>query len=141
MEDCRVWRGARPDEPMNDETNELRALLTDIVVEADRMRDDWSESDKVNRDRLWRNLHTAAEAAYGHVYPLGTRKRALLMPDEPSNDTFSLRHPHEPYRAPIINADGRCIVCRACLLWEQTRKIKRAPKCPGCGAPSDRGHS
>jgi hypothetical protein len=63
------------------------------------------------------------------------------MADEPTDDTFSLQHPHEPYRPPIIASDGHCIVCRTCLLWEKARKIKRAPNCPGCGAPSDRGHS
>ncbi len=51
-------------------TVELRGLLRDVVVAADRMRDDWAESDKAVRRRLWANLHTAVEAAYEAVYPL-----------------------------------------------------------------------
>lgn len=52
------------------EAEELRALLRDVVVHADRLRDGWAEGDEAVRKRLWANLHTAAEAAYEQVYPL-----------------------------------------------------------------------
>lgn len=48
----------------------LRALLRDVVVAADRMRDNWAEGDDAVRVDLWRNLHAAAEAAGEEVYPL-----------------------------------------------------------------------
>lgn len=48
----------------------LRRLLTNLVVAADRMRDDWAEGDDAVKKSLWTKLHTAAEAAYDEVYPL-----------------------------------------------------------------------
>jgi hypothetical protein len=46
------------------------AALRDLTVAADRMRDDWAESDDAGKRRLWSNLHTAAESVYDVVYPL-----------------------------------------------------------------------
>lgn len=45
-------------------------LLTALVIAANRMRDDWAEGDDDVKRTLWRNLHTAAEAAHELVYPL-----------------------------------------------------------------------
>lgn len=55
---------------LRQEIVKLKALLTGVVVAADRMRDDWAEGDKVRKNELWRALHNAAEAAYDEVYPL-----------------------------------------------------------------------
>lgn len=54
------------------EIRRLRRLLTDVVVAADRMRDDWAEADDAVKKSLWTKLHTAAEAAYDEVYPLAS---------------------------------------------------------------------
>ncbi len=51
-------------------TRRLHSLLRDVVIAADRMRDDWGEGDDAVKKRLWSNLHTAAEAAHDEVYPL-----------------------------------------------------------------------
>jgi len=56
------------------EIAELRRLLTDVVVAAGRMTDRWAESDDAVRLTLWRNLHTAAEAAHDEVYPLASER-------------------------------------------------------------------
>jgi hypothetical protein len=48
----------------------LRRLLTDVVVAADRMRNDWAEGDDAVKGSLWRKLHSAAMAAETEVYPL-----------------------------------------------------------------------
>lgn len=48
----------------------LRELLRNVVVAADRMRDQWAEGDEGVRQQLWRNLHEAAGAAEEVVYPL-----------------------------------------------------------------------
>lgn len=45
-------------------------LLRDVVVAADRMRDDWAESDQPRKNELWAALHNAAHRAEGAVYPL-----------------------------------------------------------------------
>lgn len=51
---------------------ELRRLLRNIVVAADRMRDDWAEAedDPLRRQELWCALHNAADDASDEVYPL-----------------------------------------------------------------------
>lgn len=54
------------------EAKRLRALLTDLVVAADRLRDDWAESDAAVRRRLWKALHAASDQASDEVYPLRT---------------------------------------------------------------------
>ena len=63
------------------EIAELRRLLTDAVVAAGRMTDRWAESDDAVRLTLWRNLHTAAEAAHGEVYPLASERDAATDAD------------------------------------------------------------
>jgi hypothetical protein len=52
------------------ENARLRTLLADVVVNANRMRDNWAESDEAVRKQLWRGLHIAAERAEDEVYPL-----------------------------------------------------------------------
>lgn len=49
----------------------LATLLRDVVVAADRMRDNWAEADEGVRRQLWADLHAASERAYDEVYPLG----------------------------------------------------------------------
>ena len=48
----------------------LRGLLRNVVVAADRMRDNWSESDRPGKQLLWVDLHSAASSAEDDVYPL-----------------------------------------------------------------------
>lgn len=48
----------------------LATLLRDVVVAADRMRDDWAEADEGVRKQLWTDLHAASERAQDEVYPL-----------------------------------------------------------------------
>lgn len=47
-----------------------QVLLRDMVIAANRMRDGWAEGDAQVKQRLWQNLHAAAEAAEDRVYPL-----------------------------------------------------------------------
>ena len=51
-------------------TERIRGLLRDVVVAADRMRDNWSESDQPSKQLLWVDLHSAASSAEDDVYPL-----------------------------------------------------------------------
>lgn len=52
--------------------DEKRQAVVDLVVAANRMRDDWAESDSDVKSFLWFNLHTAADVAAEafEVYPL-----------------------------------------------------------------------
>lgn len=49
---------------------DLKGLLTAVVVAADRMRDGWAEGDDERKRELWKALHTAADAAGDVVYPV-----------------------------------------------------------------------
>ena len=60
----------------------LRRLLADVVVAADRMRDDGADADDAVKKSLWTKLHTAAEAAYGEVYPLPAETTHNDGPDD-----------------------------------------------------------
>lgn len=51
-------------------------FLYPLVVAADRMRDRWAEADDAVRRELWQGLHTAAQLAGEHIYPLEPRAEA-----------------------------------------------------------------
>ena len=51
-------------------------FLYPLVVAADRMRDRWAEADDAVRRELWQDLHTAAQLAGEHIYPLEPRAEA-----------------------------------------------------------------
>lgn len=53
-----------------EERDEALALLRGVVVAAGRMCDGWAEGDAARKGELWRNLHSAAEAAHHLVYSL-----------------------------------------------------------------------
>jgi hypothetical protein len=48
----------------------LRGLLSDVVVAADRLLDDYNEADKDWRRKLRQDLYEATTAAADEVYPL-----------------------------------------------------------------------
>lgn len=66
---CPYAEGARRQHEITHEEH-LATLLRDVVVAADRMRDNWAEADEAVRQKLWRDLHAASARAQDEVYPL-----------------------------------------------------------------------
>lgn len=58
----------------------MQQLLTNLTVAADRLMENWSESDADSRHRLWVDLGNAAREAGEEVYPLGMYGRPYAGP-------------------------------------------------------------
>lgn len=56
---------------------------------------------------------------------------AIEQPDQPVN-TFSSKHHHEPGFAPVLDPEGRCLMCQAVERSICHKHVRHVPYCDRC---------